>query len=177
MEEKHRAIFWDRDGVLVELLAARSDGLKNVGPGKFEDFKVAQGAAEALRQVKAEGYLNIMATNQPDISRNKLSWAELNRMHDFLKTNAPDLDAIYVCPHQDSDNCHCRKPKEGLLLDAAKDCRLDLSLCYMVGDAQKDIDAARAAGVKSVILRTDYNQDVKNQDLEIKSLEEILKFI
>lgn len=173
----NRAIFWDRDGVLVQLLADRQDGLKNVGPQKFDDFKVMEGAREVLKQIKAKGFLNIMATNQPDIARNKLSWEELNRMHDFLKTNVPALDAIYVCPHHDQDACHCRKPKSGLLLDAAKDYHLDLNKCFMVGDAQKDIDAAKNAGVKSILFSTHYNQGVWGYDFAIQNLAEIVQIV
>ena len=78
------------------------------------------------------GWLNIVHTNQPDVARKKMSWEELMRMNDFLKTNIPAIDAIYVCPHDKADNCNCRKPKPGLLLDAAKDYHLDLAECYTV---------------------------------------------
>jgi D-glycero-D-manno-heptose 1,7-bisphosphate phosphatase len=172
-----KAVFWDRDGVLNHVIEEREDGLKHVSPQKLEDFKIVEGAAETLNQTKALGYLNIIATNQSDISRNKISWEELNRMHDFLKIHVPTIDAIYVCPHTAEENCNCRKPKPGLLVDAAKDYHLDLSQCYMVGDTQKDIDAAKNAGVKSILFRTHYNQDVKDYDFEVDTLKEILKII
>lgn len=172
-----KAIFWDRDGVLNHVLFERADGEKNVSPQKFEDFKLVEGVAEVLAIVKEKGYMNIIATKQPDIARNKMAWEELNKMHDFLKTEVPTLDAIYVCPHDKQDNCHCRKPKPGLLLDAAKDYHLNLLECFMVGDSQSDIDAAHNAGTKSIVLRTSYNQEITNANFEIKNIREILEII
>lgn len=171
----HKAIFWDRDGVINRVLDRGA--FKNVGPHEFEDFKLADNIGKILEQTKLAGYLNILATNQPDVGRSLISWEELNKMHDFLKANAPALDAVYVCPHDDKDNCHCRKPKPGLLLDAAKDYKINLAQSYMVGDKQKDIDAAKNAGVKSVLLQTRYNSDVTGYIFGVKSLEEIIKII
>ena len=171
----NKAVFWDRDGIINPVVEEREDGVKNASPQRFEDFKLVDGAFELLNQVKAKGFLNIIVTNQPDIARNKMSWGELNKMHDFLKQGIPVIDAIYVCPHDINDNCNCRKPKPGLLLDAAKDYNINLAECYVVGDSQKDLDAAKAVGVKSILLRTDYNSEVKNADFEVKSLQEITK--
>jgi histidinol-phosphate phosphatase family protein len=173
----NRAVFWDRDGVLNHVMANRPDGEKNASPQKFEHFKLIDGIGEILNAIKEKGYLNIIATKQPDIARNKMSWEELNRMHDFLKQEAPAIDAIYVCPHDDKDNCNCRKPKPGLLLDAQKDYNLDLSKCYMVGDSQSDVEAGQNAGVKTILLKTNYNKEVLAFDYAIKGLEGILKII
>jgi D-glycero-D-manno-heptose 1,7-bisphosphate phosphatase len=173
-----KAIFWDRDGVLNHVLGERKeDGQKNVSPLKFEDFKLVDGVADVLMKVKEKGYMNVIATKQPDIARSKMSWEELNKMHDFLKERAPTIDAIYVCPHDNKDNCNCRKPKPGLLLDAAKDYHLNLSECFMVGDSQSDIDAAHNAGVKAIVFRTHYNQEITNADFEVKNLNEVLNLI
>ncbi len=183
-----KAILWDRDGVLNHVLAFRPfDGEKNVGPQKFEDFKLVAGAAEVLNELKMRGWLNIVHTNQPDVARKKMSWEELMRMNDFLKTNIPAIDAIYVCPHDKADNCNCRKPKPGLLLDAAKDYHLDLAECYTVGDSGKDMEAGIAAGTKNIFIRTEYNKDYKYPAAdknfkkpafyEAKSLKEILEIV
>ena len=173
-----KAVFWDRDGVLNHVLPERQeDGQKNVSPLKFEDFKLVDGVSQVLQKVREKGYLNIIATKQPDIARSKMSWEELNKMHDFLKVKVPTIDALYVCPHDNQDNCNCRKPKPGLLLDAAKDYHLNLEDCYMVGDSQSDIDAAHNAGCKAIVIRAQYNQNIANADFEIKSLEEIFTVI
>jgi len=174
----NKSVFWDRDGVLNHVLPLREDGKKNTSPQKFEDFVLVEGVMGVLKAVQEKGYLNILATKQPDIARNKMSWDELNKMHDFLKQQVPYLDALYVCPHDDTDNCHCRKPKPSLLLDAAKDYYLDLSQCYMIGDSQSDIDAAHNAGpVKAILIRTHYNTHIQNFDFAIDSLKELLKVI
>lgn len=173
----NKAIFWDRDGVLNQVLAVRHDGVKNASPNLLEHFQLVEGASEVLLKVKLKGFLNIIITNQPDIARSKMSWEELNKMHDFLKQRVTAVDAIYVCPHDNQHNCMCRKPKPGLLLDAAKDYKLNLSYCFMVGDRQKDIDAAHSAGVKSVLLKTSYNTEVKNAEFEIKNLNQLVKIL
>jgi D-glycero-D-manno-heptose 1,7-bisphosphate phosphatase len=155
----------------------RKDGLKNVSPQKFEDFKLVKGVVEVLQQAKFLGYLNIIVTNQPDIAHNKMSWDELNKMHDYLKSIVPSIEAVYVCPHNNSDNCHCRKPKPGMLFDAVKDYQLDLKKCFMIGDSQKDIDVAKNAGCSSILLETGYNKRVENANFFVKNLSEILKII
>lgn len=174
---KNKAIFWDRDGVLNHVVSQRADGEQNVSPQVFADFKLVDGVAEILQQARAKGYLNIIATKQPDIARNKMSWEELNKMHDFLKNHVPTIDAIYVCPHDKKDNCQCRKPLPGLLFDAAKDYHLDLTQCYMVGDSQSDIDAGHNAGAKSILVNTHYNTNVRGFDWEIKNISDILNLI
>lgn len=173
----NKAIFWDRDGVLNHTQEQRADGKKNVSPQKFENFKLIDGIAEILTAIKEKGYLNIVATKQPDIARSKMSWEELNKMHDFLKAKVPAIDAIYVCPHDDKDNCNCRKPKPGLLLDAAKDYHLDLTQCFMVGDSQNDIDAGRNAGTKTILLKTKYNKEVLGFDFSAENLDGILQIV
>ncbi len=173
-----KAVFWDRDGVLNHVEEHRADGKKFVSPQKFENFKLIPDVAGVLDYVKAKGYLNIIATKQPDIARSKMSWEELNKMHDFLKANVPSIDAIYICPHDDKDNCNCRKPKPGLLLDAAKDYHLNLSQCFMVGDSQNDIDAGKNAGsVKTILIAAPYNKGVVNFDFKVNSSKEIKKII
>lgn len=177
MEDKNKAIFWDRDGVLNYVVEQRDDGLLNVSPQKFEDFKLVEGVSDVLSSTQAMGYLNIIATKQPDIARNKLSWEELNRMHDFLKVQVPTITAIYVCPHDEKDNCNCRKPKPGLLLDAKRDYYLDIKKCFMVGDSQSDIDAGKMAGVKTVLVSTKYNNKVKDFDYKITSIQELIQVL
>lgn len=173
----NKAVFWDRDGVINHVIALRADGKENASPPSFNDFKLKDESREVLREVKTLGFLNFVATNQPEITRGKLAWQELNKMHDFLKAELPEISAIYVCPHDNEDKCNCRKPKPGLLLDAAKDYNLDLLQCFMVGDRQSDIDAAKAAGVRSILLKTDYNVEVIRYNFSVNNLQEILEII
>jgi D-glycero-D-manno-heptose 1,7-bisphosphate phosphatase len=174
----HKAIFWDSNGILNELLPFRpADGEFWVSAQRMADFKMIPEAIEVLPKVKLAGFYNLVHTNQPDIARGKMTWDELNKMNDFQKQQIPSIDATYVCPHDNKDNCDCRKPKPGLILQGAKEFNIDLSKSFVVGDSNSDIGAAKAAGVKSIFLRTSYNQDVSGADFEIKNLTEILDII
>lgn len=173
-----KAIFWDSNGILNKLLPFReSDGEAWVSPQRFEDFKIVPDAIAVLSKVKQLGYFNLVHTNQPDIARKKMTWEALNKMNDFQKLQISSIDAIYVCPHDKQDSCECRKPKPGLILKAAKDYNIDLSQSFVVGDSTTDMQAAFNAGVNSILLRTEYNQQAKEFDFEIKSLQEIFQYV
>ena len=152
-----RAVFFDRDGVLVK--ATIRNGYA-YGPMSLNEFELLPGISEPVRRVRAAGFLTVLATNQPGISRGALDWGILNEMHARLQAAAP-LDAIYVCPHTDADACACRKPKAGMLREAAERLGIELAASYFVGDTGRDADAAVAAGVTPILLDTYYNQDVQ----------------
>lgn len=147
------AVFLDRDGVLN--VAAVKDG-KPYAPLSAEALILVPGARESLERLKAAGFQLICVTNQPEIARGNLTPAELDRMHARLSSALP-LDAILVCPHDDSDRCACRKPKPGLLLRAAEQHGISLGSSYLIGDRWRDVEAAHAAGVKAVFLDLDYD--------------------
>ncbi|HOS76331.1 MAG TPA: HAD family hydrolase, partial [Verrucomicrobiota bacterium] len=115
-------VFIERDGILNRV---RIERRHQVSPLTLEDFQVNQEAAPLLRQLKAAGLLLIATTNQPGLSRGDQSRRELDRMHDLLRRVFP-LDDILVCPHEAADQCPCRKPKPGLLLEAAFKWQVDL---------------------------------------------------
>ena len=158
LKNKQKAVFLDRDGTL------------NVTTGfltSAEQFSLIDGAAEAVRAINKSGYLAIVVTNQPVIARGECTFEELQRIHDRLETELGQagafVDAIYVCPHHTDKgfegerpeykcDCPCRKPKPGLLLQAARDFNIDLAESYMIGDGQRDVEAGRNAGVKASIL-------------------------
>ena len=140
-----RAVFLDRDGVLNE--AVVRDG-KPYPPETAADVRLVEGAAEGLRQLKALGFLLLMATNQPDVARGTQTMAELEAINAVLLTALP-LDDVFMCLHT-GDGCDCRKPKPGLLLQGADRYALSLPHCYMIGDRWRDMDAAAAAGVPGV---------------------------
>jgi len=171
-----KAIFWDRDGVLGALVPLRSDGEKNVSPQKAEDFNIIPEAIAAVKGAKEKGYLNIVITNQPDIARGKMSEAELQKMHDLLQKEIPTIDAIYVCLHDDPDNCDCRKPKPGLILEAGKDFGIDYQQSYVVGDSIKDIEAGKQAGCKTIFLTKDSTLiDCNFMINDLKEIDQIIK--
>jgi D-glycero-D-manno-heptose 1,7-bisphosphate phosphatase len=141
-----QAVFLDRDGVLNALV--ERDG-RRLSPLSDAEFAVLPGAAEAVRALRGAGLLAVVVTNQPDIRRGRLSAANLALMHARLERDL-EINAIYVCPHDDADNCTCRKPRPGLLRAAARDWEIDLDASFLVGDTWKDITAGRAAGCRTI---------------------------
>lgn len=150
------AIFFERDGVLNLTNVA---GKQQVMPRAVGDFHINPDALQPLRQLKEAGFLLISVTNQPEVSRGNLSRRELDLMHQLLRTALP-LDDILVCPHDQSDNCPCRKPKPGLLTEAAFKWHLDLDRCFVVSDKWHDAEAARLAGCTSLLLTSPWTGSV-----------------
>ena len=130
-----QAVFLDRDGVINKVILR--DG-KPFSPRKLDEFEFIENIKDALNKFKEKGFLNIVFTNQPDISRGLIKKDTLEKIHLLLKDTLP-VDDIFVCPHDDTDNCHCRKPKSGLLLDAAGKWNIDLKRSFVIGDQYKDI--------------------------------------
>ena len=158
LKNKQKAIFLDRDGTINKMVGFVT---------KPEQFELIEGAAEAIKAINKSGYLAIVVTNQPVIARGDCTFEELQTIHDKMETELGKvgafIDAIYVCPHHTDKgfegerpeykcNCDCRKPKPGLLLQAAKDFNIDLSESYMIGDSHRDVEAGENAGVKKSIM-------------------------
>ncbi len=156
---KRRAVFLDRDGVLVRA-APLADYAH--GPLTLEDFSMFPNITEPVERLRAAGFLTVLVTNQPAIARGQMSWETLNEMHHRLQAIVP-LDDIEVCPHTDADDCPCRKPKPGMLLAAAKKLSIDLGTSYFIGDTARDLGAARAAGVALILIDWPYNQRLRVQ--------------
>jgi len=135
-----KAVFLDRDGVINELL--RRDG-QYVSPHSKEEFSFIEGIGSFVLSLKEKGYLLIVVTNQPDLARKLMTEQDVDAMHQVLQERF-SADDICVCPHVDEDNCPCRKPRPGMLLEAAMKWRVDMSQSFMVGDMQSDIDAGRS---------------------------------
>jgi D-glycero-D-manno-heptose 1,7-bisphosphate phosphatase len=149
-----RAVFLDRDGVLNRAIVR--DG-KPYPPSNVEELEILPGVAEGLARLKQLEFDLIVVTNQPDVARGTQNLANLDAIHDVLRTSLP-LDAIYVCAHDGPDGCDCRKPKPGLLLQASRDRALALGDSFLIGDRWRDIDAAAAAGVPAVWIDYGYQE-------------------
>jgi D-glycero-D-manno-heptose 1,7-bisphosphate phosphatase len=106
------------------------------------------GVEEALARLKEAGFLLVVVTNQPDIAPGRASRAVVEAMNDQIMDRLP-IDDIRVCAHVNADNCDCRKPKPGLLLEAAKEHAIELSQSWMIGDRWRDVGAGRAAGCRT----------------------------
>lgn len=149
-----RAVFLDRDGVINANV--QRDG-KAVAPTTFAEFRILPGVEDAIRRLKEAGFLIVVATNQPDLRTGRTPQSEVDAMHAEIQRRAP-VDAIKVCAHIDADECDCRKPKPGMLLEAAGELNIDLSSSFMVGDRWKDIAAGQAAGCLTFIVESGYEQ-------------------
>lgn len=143
-------IFLERDGILNLVRVERQ---QPVIPLSLEEFRVNTAAAAMLQKLKAAGFLLIVTTNQPGLSQGGVSRRELDRMHDFLRRSLP-LDDILVCPHAEEDMCTCRKPRPGLMTEAAFKWHLDLERSFVVSDKWQDAEAARTVGATSLLLQS-----------------------
>jgi D-glycero-D-manno-heptose 1,7-bisphosphate phosphatase len=166
---KRRAVFLDRDGVLNESLVL---GGKPYAPASLSEFKLLPGVPQALAQLRGAGFLNVVVTNQPDVATGKAKRADVDAIHAHLLQDLP-IDAVKVCFHADSEGCECRKPKPGMLLEAARELGIDLAASYLVGDRWRDVGAAHAAGCKALFI--DYGYGERRPDapfVTVKSLPE-----
>ena len=143
-----RAVFLDRDGVINANV--QRDG-RPVAPTSMADFRILAGVDEAIRRLKALGFVLVVVTNQPDVSTGRTAGETIEAMHRELRRRLP-VDDIKGCVHVDADNCRCRKPKPGMLLDAARERGIDLSRSIMIGDRWRDIEAGSAAGCLTVLV-------------------------
>lgn len=163
LRKRQRAIFLDRDGTLNKYVGFLTD---------INDLELMDDAAEAVRRINASGYLAIVITNQPVIARGEVSMEELTQIHNKMETllgqEGAYIDALYFCPHhpdkgfagerpQFKTECSCRKPKPGMLLQAAQDYNIDLSKSWMIGDSDSDIKAGAAAGCGTVMLDAQFS--------------------
>jgi histidinol-phosphate phosphatase family protein len=144
----HRAIFLDRDGVLIE---NRSDYVRD-----WSQVKIIPEAIHALSLTPVRNYKIVIVTNQSAVGRGLVlpeKAEEINRrLVDLIHHYGGQVDGVYMCPHKPDDDCFCRKPKPGLLLQAANELSLDLQRSWMIGDAWSDVQAGQRAGVRHTIL-------------------------
>jgi D-glycero-D-manno-heptose 1,7-bisphosphate phosphatase len=143
------AVFLDRDGVLIP----------DIGyPHAIADAVLFPDVLPALRQIQRCGYILLVVSNQSGIGRGLFTLADVENFNSAITRQleqggiALPLENFYVCPHAPNDDCDCRKPKPGLLLRAAHDHSIDLTQSYLVGDKETDIQAGRAASVRTVLL-------------------------
>jgi D-glycero-D-manno-heptose 1,7-bisphosphate phosphatase len=141
------AVFLDRDGVLTELITA---GSVERPARSLDELRIIPGVADALDRLRSAGFLLVAITNQPDVARGQARLGDVEAINAAVADEL-GLDAVYLCPH-DGDACACRKPRPGMILDAAADLSVDLSRSWLVGDRWVDIAAGNAAGVRSILL-------------------------
>ena len=143
-----KAVFLDRDGVINANLKRNG---KPVAPTTLADFRIFPGAAEAARRLRDAGFLLIVVTNQPDVRTGLTPKTTMEAMHAEISRQMP-IDDFMICFHTDADNCSCRKPKPGLILEAAAEYGIDLASSYIVGDRWRDVLAGQAAGCRTILV-------------------------
>jgi histidinol-phosphate phosphatase family protein len=146
--KKVKAVFLDRDGVINQKLP--NDRYVR----EPSEFLMLPGVVEALSILGGLGFLLIIVTNQRGIARGIMTSRDLEKVHESLEralaVHGVLLDDIYHCPHDECENCYCRKPKPGMLMNARRKFGIDLESSYMVGDSESDIEAGAAAGAHTV---------------------------
>lgn len=169
-----RAVFLDRDGVINR--AVVRDG-KPYPPDSLKDLEILPGVAAALARLRAAGFVNVIVTNQPDVATGKQRREAVEEIHEFLLSSCT-VDAVKVCFHVDADNCACRKPKPGMLLEAANDLCIDLAKSFMIGDRWRDVAAGQAAGCKTFFIDAGYSEKRPDKPyVAVKSLPEAVDHI
>lgn len=147
-ESMFPAVFLDRDGVLIE---NRADYVR-----EWSQVSVYPKTYSSLISIHNAGYKIVIVTNQSAVGRGLITLQtahELNqRLVELIQENGGYVDGVYLCPHQPGDGCDCRKPKPGMLLQAANELNIDFSRSWMIGDAWSDILAGRSVGLHGTIL-------------------------
>ena len=147
-------------------------GGKPFPPDTLKELEILPGVIEALADLRAAGFVNVIVTNQPDVATGKQRREVVEAMHGFLLSELP-IDAVKVCYHTDADDCACRKPRPGMLLEAARELGIDLAASFMVGDRWRDVCAGQAAGCKCYFLDCGYEEKrPENPYVAVRSLVE-----
>ena len=181
LSHKQRAIFLDRDGTINKYVGF----LRNIN-----DFELLTDVGEAVKLINSSSYLAIVVTNQPVIARGEVTIDELETIHKKMETlfgqSGAYIDALYYCPHHPDSgfegeipelklDCECRKPKPGMLYQAANDFNIDLASSWMIGDGKNDIQAGINAGCKTILIGT--TEKDHGQEHTVNSLLEAIKII
>jgi D-glycero-D-manno-heptose 1,7-bisphosphate phosphatase len=146
------AVFLDRDGIINRAVIKAG---KPYPPAGMTEFEIIPGSFTSLQRLAAYGFVLIGVTNQPDVARGTQSRQAVEAFNTRILSELP-VREIFVCYHDNSDHCNCRKPRPGLILQAAQKYELDLSNSWMVGDRWKDIAAGQAAGLKTIFVDYHY---------------------
>lgn len=160
LKQRQKAIFLDRDGTINAYVGFLR---------RTEDFRLLDGVAEAIARINTSPYLAIVATNQPVIARGEVTFAQLDQIHSRMETelgrNGAYLDDVFFCPHHPDrgfagevvalkTECECRKPKIGMLRQAARKHNIDLSQSWYIGDTTVDVQTGLNAGMRTILVRT-----------------------
>jgi D-glycero-D-manno-heptose 1,7-bisphosphate phosphatase len=171
---KSKAVFIDRDGTLIEEVNFLH---------RVEDLQYFPFTDEAIRLLKANGFLVVLVTNQSGIGRGVYTEAQMHTVHAQIQTDLTEkLDAIYFCPHLPNEGCACRKPNLGMIESAMADLPIDLENSWMIGDKVLDVELGKNAGIKTVLVLTGYGKKhleslKRKPDFIVENLREAVEVI
>ena len=168
-------LFLDRDGVINVKLEGKY--VQN-----FSEFEFISGSLSAISKLSQLFFRIIIITNQQGIGKGIMTQFDLNTLHFKMQQKIEDyggrIDKIYYCPHLESDNCLCRKPKPGMILEAKKKYKIDLNSSFLIGDRFTDIQAAKNTGCKSIFIDRNYNEKKPIfQEANVKNILSAVNFI
>jgi D-glycero-D-manno-heptose 1,7-bisphosphate phosphatase len=173
----NKAVFLDRDGVINRPIIV--DG-KPHPPRIVAEFEILPGVDQACSNLKNAGYLLVVVTNQPDVGRGILKKEVVEAIHETMMRQLP-VDRVEVCYHAGTEfgeECECRKPQPGMLINAAIALDVDLSRSFMVGDRWRDISCGKRAGCRTIFIDWDYNEPLREQpDFRVANLSEAVEWI
>lgn len=179
--KKTRAVFIDRDGVLNDMVErpagfiVHGKEFRYTAPFSYTEFKLRNGVSVVLGQLSAAGFMRILVTNQPDIRYGMLPIHEHAKIMEDVK-KLP-LDDIFVCMHGRDDGCECKKPKPGMLLEAARKWGISLEDSWMIGDSKVDVLAGQAAGCKTILVKGPDIYDGPTPNFLVDDFSEIVTII
>ncbi|MEM7182231.1 MAG: HAD family hydrolase [Spirochaetota bacterium] len=159
VDQIKKAVFLDRDGIINQSVVR--DG-KPYPPASLQELLWVDDIAGCLQQIRNKGYLLVVFTNQPDVARGTKKQSDVEAIHAHMQEKL-QLDAVYACFHDDVDECSCRKPKAGMLVQAAEDLSIDLQASYAVGDRWRDINAGKTAGCKTIFVDYGYAEILREK--------------
>ncbi len=166
-EHEVAAAFLERDGVINRAFVR--DG-RPYSPASVAELEIVADADEACRRLKAAGFLLVIATNQPEIARGRITREEIEQMHAQILKRLP-IDRIEVCYDSGEMPSEFRKPSPGMLLRAAREMGIDLKRSFMVGDRWRDIDCGHAAGCRTILIDYGYREALRQTpDYRVKNL-------
>jgi len=164
-----RAVFLDRDGV-INRKAPSQDAYVT----RWEEMDVLPGVSEAVARLNQAGFCVYVVTNQRSVAKGLITTSELEFLHQRLcarlEQEGARVDGVYYCPHELEPPCDCRKPEPGMLLQAAREHDIDLHASWMIGDSEKDVEAGKRAGCRTVHLVSSGKSEEDAADIVAPSL-------
>lgn len=155
------AVFLDRDGVINRVVVRKG---MPYPPSHVEEFELYDDVPDGCARLKAANFLLVVITNQPDVGRGTQSREAVEAMNLKMQSALPLLDRIEICYHAGErygEPCDCRKPRPGLILRAVAELNIDPKRSYVIGDRWRDVDCARGAGCRAILIQRGYNESLR----------------